>query len=32
VGVNFEKFNDQNIVLGNFHLKFNIKNKVDNFD
>jgi predicted cupin superfamily sugar epimerase len=32
VGVNLEKIIVQDIVLGNFFLKFKLKNKVDNFE
>jgi hypothetical protein len=32
VGVNLEKFDVQNIVQGDFYLKFKLKNKADNFE
>jgi hypothetical protein len=32
MGVNSEKFVVQNSVHGNFHGKFKLKNKMDNFE
>jgi hypothetical protein len=32
LGVNIENFDVQNVALENFHLKFHLKNKADNFE
>jgi exonuclease III len=32
LGVNIENFDVQSVVLGNFHVKLHLKNKVDNFE
>jgi exonuclease III len=32
LGVNIENFDVQGVVLGNFHVKLHLKNKIDNFE